>query len=146
MKITLDCDALEKIVIRYIRGLLDPQLCMIEVDNLMNFMQVANRKLRRIYFEIPYSLRAKNIFHAFCAIEHYMVFVHANGGDTPDHPLELEPSAEFDAGLLLDAYADTHPRLGRVSTLMDSFWSYYGLELLDMVYWAVKESGERIDD
>lgn len=143
---TLGYAALVKIVIRYIRGLFDPRLCMIEVDKLMYFMRVADRQVRRICVENPYSPCAESLFHAFCAIEGYMVSGYADGGDAPDNPLKLESGAEFDADFLLNAYADTRPRLGRLSALMDSVESPYGLELLDMVHWAVKEAGERIDD
>ena len=133
--------ALVELMDRYLRGLLDPFMTLLEVHKLMYFMQEAGEPLRLRYLQAPYGPYAENLRHVLNAIEGHMVSGYADGGDTPDKPLKLVPGATREAGAFLEQHADTQARFDRVSTLVEGFESPFGLELLSTVYWVLKNEG-----
>lgn len=133
--------ALVALMSRYIRGLLDPSITLLEVHKLMYFMQSAGEPLRLSYVKGPYGPYAENLRHVLKTIEGHMVAGYADGGDAPDKPLTLVPGAEDEALECLRDQAGTRARLARVGELVDGFESPYGLELLATVHWVATESG-----
>jgi O-acetyl-ADP-ribose deacetylase (regulator of RNase III) len=123
---------------RYLGGLLDPAVTLLEVHKLMYFLQEAGEPLRLRYVKAPYGPYAENLRHVLHAIEGHLVSGYADGGDTPDKQLEPIPGAIADAESFLQGYPQTHARLDRVSALVDGFESPSGLELLSSVHWIVK--------
>jgi len=132
---------------RYLRGLLDPFVTLLEVHKLMYFMQEAGEPLRLRYQQAPYGPYAENLRHVLNAIEGHMVSGYADGGDAPDKPLKLVPGAVPEASAFLEQQSDTLARFERVSALVEGFESPFGLELLSTVYWVLKhENPESMDD
>lgn len=140
-KMTPGRAALIELMSRYIRGLLDPSITLLEVHKLMYFMQSAGQPLRLNYVKGPYGPYGENLRHVLKAIEGHMVAGYADGGDAPDKPLTLVPGAEDEAAQFLGDHATTRERLARVSELVDGFESPYGLELLATVHWVASEPG-----
>ena len=130
--------ALVSLMGRYLGGLLEPAVTLLEVHKLMYFMQEAGEPLRLRYVKAPYGPYAENLRHVLHAIEGHLVSGYADGGDTPDKRLEPIPGAVADAESFLQGYPQTHARLDRVSALVDGFESPSGLELLSSVHWIVK--------
>jgi hypothetical protein len=130
--------ALVELMNRYVRGLLDPVITLLEVHKLMYFMQEAGEPLRLKYVQAPYGPYAENLRHVLKAIEGHLVAGYADGGDAPDKPLTLVPGAIEDANTFLDANSDTRTRFDRVGTLVEGFETPFGLELLATVHWVVK--------
>ena len=86
---------------RYLHGLLDPFVTLLEVHKLMYFMQVAGEPLRLRFTKGHYGPYATNLRHLFHAIEGHLVSGYADGVDSPGKPLELVPGALFDAQAFL---------------------------------------------
>ena len=132
---------------RYLGGLLDPFITLLEVHKLMYFMQYAGEPLRLNYTKGPYGPYAENLRHVLKAVEGHLVSGYAEGGDAPDKQLQLVPGALEDAISFLKNRAETRARFERVSNLVEGFESPFGLELLSTVHWVVsKEQVQTVDD
>lgn len=139
--------ALVGLMDRYIRGLLDPFVTLLEVHKLMYFMQVAGEPLKLNYQKGVYGPYAENLRHVLNAIEGHLVSGYADGGDAPDKQLKLVPGALEDADAFLRNKADTRNRFEKVSDLVEGFESSFGLELLSTVHWiASTEQVRSVDE
>jgi O-acetyl-ADP-ribose deacetylase (regulator of RNase III) len=126
---------------RYIAGLLDPSITLLEVHKLMYFMQEAGEPLRLHYVKAHYGPYAENLRHVLKAIEGHFVVSAAGSGDEPDREITLVPGAVEDARRFLVGQPSTRERFDRVASLVDGFETPYGLELLATVHWlAAHES------
>lgn len=135
-KMTPGRAALVVLVHRYLSGLLDPFVTLLEVHKLMYFMQEAGEGLRLDYAKAPYGPYAQNLRHVLRAVEGHLISGYADGGDAPEKQLELVPGAVGDAEDLLKARAETRERFDRVARLVAGFESPFGLELLATVHWV----------
>lgn len=133
--------ALVLLMHRYLGGLMDPFVSLLEVHKLMYFMQEAGQPLRLDYKKAIYGPYAENLRHVLKAVEGHFVSGYADGGDNPAKPLELLPGAVDAASPLLreDATACTH--FDKVADLVDGFETPFGLELLSTVHWVVLKEG-----
>jgi O-acetyl-ADP-ribose deacetylase (regulator of RNase III) len=146
-KMTAGRAALVELMHRYLAGLLDPFITLLEVHKLMYFMQEAGEPLRLRYRKAPYGPYAENLRHVLNAIEGHLIFGYADGGDAPDKQLNLVPGAVEDATAFLRQHAETRKRFDKVSELVEGFESPFGLELLSTVHWIIEnESAESEDD
>lgn len=133
--------ALVELLDRYLLGLLDPFVTLLEAHKLMYFMQASGEPLRLRFKKGHYGPYAENLRHVLHAIEGHFVSGYADGGDAPGRELELVPGALEDARAFLADKADTQGRFESVSDLVDGFESPFGLELLSTVHWiAVHEA------
>lgn len=130
--------ALVELMHRYLGGLLDPFVTLLEVHKLMYFMQEAGQDLQLNYKKAPFGPYAENLRHVLNAIEGYMVSGYADGGDMPNKQLQLVPGAIEDAKAFLHKDAETRERFVRVTKLVEGFESPFGLELLATVHWVMK--------
>lgn len=124
---------------RYLAGLLDPFVTLLELHKLMFFMQEAGQPLRLRYTKAARGPYAENLRHVLNAVEGHLVVGYADGGDAPDKQVELVPGAIDDALSFLADDMETRQRFDRVASLVDGFESPFGLELLATVYWVVKQ-------
>jgi O-acetyl-ADP-ribose deacetylase (regulator of RNase III) len=146
-KMTAGRAALVGLMNRYLGGLLDPFITLLEVHKLMYFMEESGEPLRLRFAKGPYGPYAENLRHVLKAVEGHLVSGYADGGDAPDKQLRLVPGAIDDAASFLRTHAETQSRLARVSELVEGFESPFGLELLSTVHWVAKrESAETFDD
>ena len=123
---------------RYLSGLLDPFVTLLEVHKLMYFMQEAGEPLRLKFKKARYGPYAENLRHVLNAVEGHLVSGYADGGDAPDKQLKLVPGAVKDATKFLELHRETRERLDKVAQLVEGFESPFGLELLSTVYWVAK--------
>ena len=123
---------------RYLAGLLDPTVSLLEVHKLLYFMQEAGEPLRLTYRKAHYGPYAENLRHVLNAIEGHYIAGYTDGGDTPDKPLQLVPGAIEEANKFLEQHPQTRERFDRVSYLVEGFESPFGLELLATVHWLRK--------
>jgi O-acetyl-ADP-ribose deacetylase (regulator of RNase III) len=132
---------------RYLGGLMDPFVTLIEVQKLMYFMQEAGEPLRLNYVKHHYGPYADNLRHVLTKIEGHLVSGYQDGGDAPDKQLELVPGAVKDAEAFLAVDGDTRSRFDRVGKLVEGFETPFGLELLATVHWvATRENAADMDD
>lgn len=137
-KMTAGRAALVELMYRYVSGLLDPFVTLLEVHKLMYFMQEAGEPLRLQFKQAHYGPYAANLRHVLHAIEGHFVSGYADGGDAPDKPLQLVPGAFQEAAGFLEQHPDTRARFDKVAELVEGFESPFGLELLSTVHWVAK--------
>jgi len=133
--------ALVGLIHRYLGGLLDPFVTLLEVHKLMYFMQVAGEPLRLKFRKYHYGPYAENLRHVLNDVEGHLVSGYVDGGDSPKKQLELVPGSIADANKYLKDHANTLARFDRVSSLVKGFESPYGLELLSTVHWILDSNG-----
>jgi len=131
---------------RYLGGLMDPFVTLLEVHKLMYFMQETGQQLRLRYAKGPFGPYAENLRHVLHAIEGYFVSGYADGGDAPNKQLELIPGAVDDAAAFLENDEDTRAHFDRVADLLDGFETPFGMELLSTVHWVSKHEGAATHD
>ncbi|MEQ8763217.1 MAG: macro domain-containing protein [Planctomycetota bacterium] len=128
---------------RYLAGLLDPFVTLIEVHKLMYFMQEAGENLRLSFKQAHYGPYAEKLRHVLRDIEGHYVSGYGDGGDAPDKRLELLEGAIEKAHAVLDQQCSTKDRFQRVAHLVEGFESPFGLELLATVHWLIAKRGIR---
>ena len=130
--------ALVVLMHRYLAGLMDPFVTLLEIHKLMYFLQEAGEVLRLRYAKAPYGPYAENLRHVLNAVEGHLVSGYADGGDAPDKEIELVPGAVTDAETYLRDKHQTAERFDRVGRLVEGFETPFGMELLATVHWVVK--------
>ena len=139
--------ALVGLMWRYLGGLMDPFVTLLEVHKLMYFMQEAGEPLRLRYVQAPYGPYAENLRHVLREIEGYFVSGYADGGDAPEKELALVPGAIDDAEAFLGEHPATRSRFERVAKLVQGFETPFGLELLSTVHWiGTRGQAQTADD
>jgi O-acetyl-ADP-ribose deacetylase (regulator of RNase III) len=133
--------ALIVLIQRYLNGLMDPFVTLLEAHKLMFFMQEAGENLRLVYRKANYGPYAENLRHVLRSIEGHLIAGYSDGGDDPEKQLSLVPGAYEDADRFLAEQRETRKRFDRVAALVDGFETPYGLELLSTVYWVAKHEG-----
>ncbi|WP_322780506.1 macro domain-containing protein [Frankia sp. Cas4] len=133
--------ALVALVSRYLDGLMDPFVTLLEVHKLMYFMQEAGEPLRLRYAKAFYGPYAENLRHVLHAVEGHLISGYADSGDVPDNELTLLPGAVTDAESFLAGQSATRARFDRVADLVQGFETPFGLELLSTLHWVAAQEG-----
>lgn len=146
-KMTAGRAALVGLMHRYLAGLLDPFVTLLEVHKLMYFMQEAGEELRLKFKQAHYGPYAENLRHVLHPIEGHLIAGFADGGDAPDKQLTLVPGAIEEAHAFLRQHRDIQARFDKVASLVEGFESTLGLELLSTVHWVMEHEPVRsLDD
>ena len=139
--------ALVGLMQRYLAGLMDPFISLLEVHKLLYFMQVAGEtSLRLRYVKAPYGPYAENLRHLLLSVEGHLTSGYTDGVDDPEKPLELVPGAIGDAERYLEGHPNTQRRFERVADLVKGFETPFGLELLSTVHWVSTQEGAATPD
>ncbi|MCY4529832.1 MAG: macro domain-containing protein [Chloroflexi bacterium] len=138
-KMTQSKAVLVDLMHRYLNGLLDPFVTLLEVHKLMYFMQVAGEPLKLQFQKAHYGPYAENLRHVLRDIEGHLISGYADGGDAPDKRLELVPGAVEEARAFLAGLPESRNHFERVSQLVEGFETSFGLELLTTVHWIAIE-------
>lgn len=145
-KMTTGNAALVCLIDRYLRGLLDPFVTLLEVHKLLYFMEAAGEPLRLGFVEGHYGPYSEKLRHVLRNVEGHYISGYRDGGDAPGKHLELVPGAVGDASAYLERRFATKDRLKRVSDLVDGFETPFGLELLATAHWVAFENPSAGDD
>ena len=145
-KMTPGRAALVGLMERYLAGLLDPFVSLLEVHKLMYFMQEAGEPLRLRLAKGTYGPYAENLRHVLIEIDSYYISGYGTGGDSPDKFLELVPGAMDDALRTLAQRPRSQQRFERVTQLVDGFESSFGLELLSTAHWVATREHPASED
>jgi O-acetyl-ADP-ribose deacetylase (regulator of RNase III) len=135
--------ALVGLLERYLAGLMDPFVTLLEAQKLMYFMQEAGEPLRLRFVKGIYGPYAENLRHQLRDVEGHLISGYADGGDAPGKQLQLVPGAVEDTRSFLEGKPDTRDRFARVVDLVQGFETPYGLELLATVHWVAAREGAR---
>jgi O-acetyl-ADP-ribose deacetylase (regulator of RNase III) len=133
--------ALVGLMHRYLTGLMEPFVSLLELHKLMYFLQVDGEPLKLTYRKHIYGPYAENLRHVLSAVEGHLLTGYADGGDAPDKQLELIPAAVPKALAFLDAHPAAKARFDRVVDLVEGFETPFGMELLATVHWVVAHEG-----
>jgi O-acetyl-ADP-ribose deacetylase (regulator of RNase III) len=139
--LTVGRAALIGLMDRYIAGLLDPFISLLEVHKLMYFLQECGQPLRLKYVKGHYGPYAENLRHVLGRIEGHFIKGYKDGGDEPFKALELVPGVVENARSLLEGDQTTKMRFDRVAELVDGFETSFGMELLSTVHWVATHEG-----
>lgn len=138
--------ALVSLTKRYLDGLLDPFVTLLEIHKLMYFLQESGEPLKLKYVEYLYGPYAINLSHVLTYIEGHMLLGYADGGDNPDKQIQIVPGADKAASVFLEKYSETLGRINRVSELIEGFETPFGMELLATVHWVAKNEKQATTD
>jgi O-acetyl-ADP-ribose deacetylase (regulator of RNase III)/uncharacterized protein YwgA len=128
---------------RYLRGLMDPFVTLLEIHKLMYFMQEAGEPLGLNYVKHRYGPYAGNLGYVLRRIEGHFVSGYADGGDNPEKQIELVPGAVSEAEAYLHDKRETTARFNHVGDLVSGFETPFGLELLATVHWVAARENAR---
>lgn len=146
-KMTAGRAALIGLMDRYLQGLMDPFISLIEVHKLMYFMQESGEELRLKYKKAQFGPYADNLRHVLNTIEGHFISGYEDGGDAPTKQLKLIPKAVEEAKSFLLNKKNTQENFIKVANLVDGFETPFGLELLSTVHWIAKyESSKNTDE
>jgi O-acetyl-ADP-ribose deacetylase (regulator of RNase III) len=135
-KMTAGRAALVGLIKRYLTGMMDTSITLLEVHKLMYFLQEAGEPLRLRYAKAPYGPYAENLRHVLRAVNGHLVDGYSAEGDSPTEEIALRPGAAKRADAFLGEHPDTQERFARVAELVDGYETPFGLELLATVHWV----------
>jgi O-acetyl-ADP-ribose deacetylase (regulator of RNase III) len=145
-KMTPGRAALVSLVQRYLSGLLDPFVTLLEIHKLMYFLQESGEPLKLRFIKAIYGPFAENLSHVLKAIEGNLLSGYADGGDAPNKRMEIVPGAERDAKEFLAQNADTSACIAQVVKLVEGFETPLGMELLATVHWVAKNEAKTLPE
>lgn len=144
-KMTMGQATLIVLIDRYLKGLLDPVVSLLEIHKLMYFLQEAGQPLRLQYEANDFGPYAKNLRQVLIRMEKHYTQGYGDGKDSPTKAIELLPGAVAEAEALASEDRETLSRMDRVATLIEGFEDPYGLELLSSVHWVMRQNPEARD-
>lgn len=143
---TMGRAALIVLMDRYLRGLLDPVVTLLEVHKLMYFLQEAGQPLKLKYETKPYGPYASTLRQVLIKLDTHYTQGYGDGKDSPTKPIHLLPGAVEEAMAFLADDTVTRTRMDRVAALIDGFEDPYGLELLSTVHWVMRANPAARED
>lgn len=141
-KMTMGQAALIALMDRYLKGLLDPFVSLLEIHKLMYFLQAAGQPLQLQYEAKDFGPYAKNLRQVLIRLEKHYTQGYGDGKDNPTKTIELLPGAVEEAETFLKDDEVIRQRMDRVAELIDGFEDPYGLELLSSVHWVMRENAD----
>ena len=139
-KMTVGQAALIVLMDRYLKGLLDPFVSLLEIHKLLYFLQSAGQPLRLRYEARTFGPYARNLRQVLIRLEKHYTQGYGDGKDTPTKPIELLPGAVEEAESFLVNDELVRQRMDRVTQLIEGFEDPYGLELLSSVHWVMRDN------
>ena len=136
-KMTSGQAALVVLMDRYLKGLLDPFLSLLEIHKLMYFLQAAGQNLRLQFEAKPRGPFATNLRHVLMGMEQHYLVGYGDGNDKPNTLIELLPGAVEEATRCLADDPEVGRRMDAVGSLIGGFEDSYGMELLSSVHWVM---------
>ena len=132
--------ALVALVNRYLAGLLDPYVTLLEIHKLLYFVQHAGEPLRLRFTADRYGPYSAQLRHILNALEGHYTEGYGDGGDSPFKRIGLVDGAVEKANAFLNESLETKKRIDRVAVLVDGYESPLGLELLATVHWIASQN------
>jgi O-acetyl-ADP-ribose deacetylase (regulator of RNase III) len=129
---------------RYLAGVMDPFITLLEVHKLMYFLVEFGEEIPKLEFtKAHYGPYSKNLRHVLAQIEGHYTLGFADGEDVPNKPISLLSQGIEEAERFLDEHPITKMHFERVADLIAGFETPYGMELLATVHWVVAKEGAR---
>jgi O-acetyl-ADP-ribose deacetylase (regulator of RNase III) len=141
-KMTIGQAALISLMDRYLKGLLDPFVSLLEIHKLMYFLQAAGQPLRLQYEAKAFGPYAKNLRQVLIRLESHYTQGYGDGKDSPTKPIELLPGSVDEAQSFLGEDEVIRQRMEQVTELIKGYEDPVGLELLSSVHWVMCHNPE----
>ncbi|CAN5529216.1 macro domain-containing protein [soil metagenome] len=135
--------ALVQLMDRYVRGLMEPYITLLEIHKLVYFLQGSGLNMRLKFVKGHYGPYAENLRHVMSDMEGYYTAGYGDGGDQPFKKISLVPTAASQAHDLLEHEHSVAITFDRISNLIRGFETPLGLELLSTTHWAVTQGGKQ---
>lgn len=146
-KMTPGTAVLIRAIDRYLQGLLDPAITLLELHKLGYFLQTGGFPLKYRFEKQPFGPFIANLSHLLQRIEGVYIIGYEDGGNAPGKELKLVPGAIEEANAFFEAKPQALPPFQRVANLIDGFECPSGLELLSTVHWvATQENAKTLDE
>jgi O-acetyl-ADP-ribose deacetylase (regulator of RNase III) len=127
---------------RYLAGVMDPFVTLLEVHKLMYFLVEVGEKIPKLQFtKAHYGPYSTTLRHVLTEIEGYFTLGFADGEDSPEKPINLLEQGIEEAEEYLAKHPETKTHFDRVADLISGFETPYGMELLATVHWVVSKEG-----
>lgn len=140
-KMTAGQASLVALMDRYLNGLLDPFVSLLEVHKLMYFLKAAGEPMPKLKFEAKkFGPYAANLRHSLIRMENHLTRGYGDGKDSPDTQLELLSGAVEEAEGFLAHSHETKVRMQQVADLIQGYEDPYGMELLSSVHWVMQHN------
>jgi O-acetyl-ADP-ribose deacetylase (regulator of RNase III) len=133
--------AMVGLIDRYLRGLMEPDITLLEVHKLAYFLQATGLSMRLRFSKAHYGPYAENLRHVLNDMEGYYTAGYGYGGDKPEKRIEIVPGALDAAQPIIAADGVVATAFGRIEELVRGFETPLGLELLATTHWAVWQEG-----
>lgn len=133
--------ALVRLIDQYLRGLMEPEVTLLEVHKLSYFLQHAGLRMGLRFAKGHYGPYAENLRHVLREMEGHHLAGYGNGGDQPDKRIEIVPGTLEAAEQVLAGDEATQAAFDRIARLVEGFETPFGLELLATTHWAVVNEG-----
>jgi len=132
---------------RYLQGLLDPFVSLLEVHKLMYFLKAAGEPMPRLKFTAgKFGPYATDLRHSLIRMEGHLTLGFGDGKDSPETQLELMPGAVEAAKNYLAQNSETQERMQQVAELIQGYEDPYGMELLSSVHWVMQHAPQAQED
>jgi len=141
-KMTIGQAAMIALMNRYLNGLLDPFISLLEIHKLMYFLQEAGQPLRLKFEAKGFGPYATNLRQVLIRMEKHYTQGYGDGKDKPTQSIEVLPGAVEEADKFLAGDERICARMNRVAKLIEGFEDPYGLELLSSVHWVMRQKAE----
>lgn len=135
--------ALVSIMDRYLRGLMEPEVTLLEVHKLAYFLQLSGLAMKLRFVKGHYGPYAENLRHVLGDMEGYYTAGYGDGGDQPFKKIALVPTAVEQAANVLESDDETERRFEAIADLIEGFETPLGLELLATTHWAYANAGHQ---
>jgi O-acetyl-ADP-ribose deacetylase (regulator of RNase III) len=127
---------------RYLAGVMDPFVTLLEVHKLMYFLVEVGEKIPKLQFtKAHYGPYSTTLRHVLTEIEGHFTLGFADGEDAPEKPINLLEQGIEEAEKYLSENPATKTHFDRVADLIAGFETPYGMELLATVHWVVAKEG-----
>jgi O-acetyl-ADP-ribose deacetylase (regulator of RNase III) len=144
-KLSLSSSVLILLMHRYLRGLLDPFVSLLEVQKLMYLMQVSGFDLKLNYEKGTYGPYASKLGHMLKRLEGHHLMGYGDGSDDPKKPMTVLDEAVDEAESVLARRDDAAKHIDRVAKLIEGYEDAVGMELLTTVLWVMDHHEETRD-
>lgn len=135
--------ALVGLVDRYLRGLMEPDITLLELHKLAYFLQAAGLDMRLRFRKAHYGPYAENLRYVLNEMEGHYTAGYGYGGDQPEKRIEIVPGALNAAEPLISSDTRTASAFVKIEELVRGFETPLGLELLATTHWAVTQEMAR---
>jgi O-acetyl-ADP-ribose deacetylase (regulator of RNase III) len=135
--------ALVGLIDRYLRGLMEHDITLLELHKLAYFLQFAGLNMRLRFQKAHYGPYAENLRHVLNDMEGHYTAGYGFGGDKPEKRIEIVPGALEVAQPLVASDELTATAFARIEDLVRGFETPLGLELLATTHWAVWQESAR---